>query len=69
MTDETRTFQDAVFDMGQLFKDMKTKFGVPPAVTMDIVRLQLMYMQTTNAPTVADPNMEVIEAEPEETDE
>lgn len=43
------TFEDAIFDMGQLFKTMKTKYGIPPAVTMDIVRLQLMYMQTEQA--------------------
>jgi len=46
---EGATFEEAVMDMGSLFKKMKTQFGVPPAVTMDIVRLQLMYMQQSQA--------------------
>ena len=43
------SFEDAVLDMGSLFKKMKTQYGVPPSVTMDIVRLQLMYMQQSAA--------------------
>jgi hypothetical protein len=49
-TPEEHSFREAVEDMGALFKLMKTKYGVPPAVTMDIVRLQIMYMQQSQAP-------------------
>jgi len=65
------TFEEAVMDMGALFKKMKTQYGVPPAVTMDIVRLQLMYMQQTAAtnqiPPTAPP--EVVMAEQFEAQE
>jgi hypothetical protein len=66
MTDETPTFREAVLDMGILFREMEEVHNVPPEVTMDIVRLQLMYMQTNNQPTVENPNVEVIEGEAEE---
>ena len=64
------TFENAVLEMGSLFKKMKARFGVPPTVTMDIVRLQLMYMQQSNAtqiPPTAPP--EVIAAEQFEAQE
>jgi hypothetical protein len=70
MTDEIQeptgtTFEEAVLDMGSLFKKMKTSFGIPPAVTMDIVRLQLMYMQQSQAmtrvPDTAPPEVQAVE--------
>jgi hypothetical protein len=78
MTDENEivqpteaTFEEAVLDMGQLFQKMKRQYGVPPATTMDIVRLQLMYMQqsaaTSNIPPTAPP--EVVMAEQFEAQE
>jgi hypothetical protein len=45
---ENISFRAAVLDMGSLFKDMKRQYGVPPSVTMDIVRLQMMFMQQNN---------------------
>ena len=69
MTDETKTdFRTAVLDMGLLFKEMKTKFGVPPAVTMDIVRLQIMYMQQSQQRAQDEP-MDVAEVITAEADE
>lgn len=63
-------FRVAVLDMGALFKQMKREFGVPPAITIDIVRLQLLYMQQNQQPAnmnqPIDPNAtidEVIEGE------
>jgi hypothetical protein len=47
-----QTFEAAVLDMGALFKKMKG-LGVPHTVTLDIVRLQMMYMQQSNATTGA----------------
>lgn len=44
MAGGTQTFKEAVLDMGALFKEMKTKYAIPPAVTLDIVRLQMMFM-------------------------
>ncbi len=41
-------FEDAVLDMGSLFKRMKQAFGISHTITLDIVRLQLMYMQQSN---------------------
>jgi len=69
---EGSTFEDAVLDMGALFKKMKTQYGVPPSVSMDIVRLQLMYMQqstamASNIPPTAPP--EVVMAEQFEAQE
>lgn len=65
------TFEEAVLDMGALFSKMQRQYKVPPAVTMDIVRLQLMYMQTNAAtaqiPPTAPP--EVIMAEQFEAQE
>ena len=72
--EENVSFKDAVLDMGELFKLMKTRYQVPPAVTMDIVRLQMMFMQQSQqqpqsmdapVPINSDVN-EVIEAEPAE---
>lgn len=65
------TFEEAVLDMGSLFKKMKTQYGVPPAVTIDIVRLQLMYMQQSQASTQIPPTAppEVIQAEQFEAQE
>jgi hypothetical protein len=66
-----QTFEDAVLDMGNLFQKMKKQYGVPPAVTLDIVRLQLMYMQQSQAqasiPPTAPP--EVVMAEQFEAQE
>jgi len=47
MTEENneQTFREAVLDMGAIFEEMESVHGVPPAVTMDIVRLQMMFMQ------------------------
>lgn len=73
---ENQSFREAVLDMGQLFKDMKTQKGISHGVTLDIVRIQLMYMQQQPAAPVAvdepvpediDVN-EVIEAEYEPTE-
>jgi hypothetical protein len=64
------TFEEAVMDMGSLFKKMKTVHGVPHTVTMDIVRLQLMYMQQTAAINrIPDTAPEVIRAAEESMEE
>lgn len=60
--EEGTSFKEAVFDMGQMFKDMKTKFGVPHTVTMDIVRLQMMFMQQNQQASM------MSEPVPEDTD-
>ncbi len=75
------SFKEAILDMGRLFKQMKRENGIPPSVTMDIVRLQMLYMQQHQEPQNVnkplDPNSnidEVIEGdlivgEPDENEE
>ena len=75
MSDKEPTFREAVLDMGSLFSEMQKMYRVPPSVTMDIVRLQLMYMQQSQAintqqPTPEDTDVvEVITGDEEDTDE
>jgi hypothetical protein len=66
-----QTFEAAVLDMGELFNKMHKTYKIPPAVTMDIVRLQLMYMQQSGGMTAipSDAPPEVIMAEQFEAQE
>ncbi len=44
-TREQVSFKEAVLDMGKLFREMKHSHGVPHNITLDIVRLNMMFMQ------------------------
>ena len=63
MNDEqtpANTLRDSVMEMAHLMGEVEIEFGVPPEVTMDIIRLHMMYMGT---PTL---NAEIEEAASDE---
>jgi len=71
MTDETpdnvTTFEQAVMDMGKLFRNMQVQYKIPPAVTLDIIRLQMMFMtqsqnQGVRVPPTEPPEVRAAEA-------
>ena len=52
MDNNTTSLRDAVYDTAQMFGDIYVEFGVEPEVTMDILRLHMMYMSHEEAEVV-----------------